>query len=188
MAVMTARDAWAVCQTLDHAMAILPTEREVRDMVSTPMHALTGLFQEAQSRAACAVLEERGLPLLNAVVQECLYGGRFLPNEDLLFILKVMAAYHYQPAVRHTVYALRQEIEPEHYVWPVIFAHYAERDHPHTLTLIEKLGDPLPRGWSAVGMLHLTNGMAGRGDLAGPVPSRDCPQMAPMRAEDRKEA
>lgn len=159
------RDAYRVCAALDHAKAMLPTEREAREMVSTPLHVVTGLFQEVKTEAAYRVLSQKGLPILNEVVQESLYGGRFIPGQDILFILKVMAAYRFRPVVRHLAAALRKELEPDHYLWPVLFAHFAEPDHPQALALVEKLGHALPPRSPGIGLLHLGNVLAERAQI-----------------------
>jgi hypothetical protein len=165
MTVATARDANVICHTLKHVISSLPSESETKQMVSTPLQVVTGLFQDVQSEAAYLTLSHKGLPLLHFMVQDGLHGDHYVPDEDMLFILKVMAAYQYAPAVRHTVYALRKRIAPHHYLWPVIIAHYAETGHPNALALIEEMREPLPSGSPGVALLRLANVLADRGEL-----------------------
>lgn len=164
LVVSAVREAQSVCDALEHAAAMRPSERETKAMVSTPIHALTGLFQCVQTHAASRVLAAKGLPVLNDVVQQHLYAGQYLPTKDLLFILKVMAAYHFQPGVRHVAHVLRNgDVVGDHYLWPVIFAQYAEEGHPHALSLIKKLSQsPLPKDAPGIGLLHLANTLADR--------------------------
>lgn len=158
-------DARAVCLALEHASLTLPTSREVDSLVSTPLHVLTGLFQEVESEAAFRVLSQRGLRLLNDIVQEHLYAARFLPEEDALFALKIMAAYQFRPVVRHLAQAVKADLGRDHYLWPVIFAHFAEAGHPDAARVLDKFQFSLPEGGAGLGILLLANRLMARGEL-----------------------
>ncbi len=169
LSVRSVRDAATVCEALHHAIHLLPNEREVSSMVSTPLHSLTSLFQEAETESAYEALSKRGLPLLAKALEEGLYGQRFVSESDILFLLKVMVAYQFHPLVRHVAHAIRKRLAPNHYMWPVIFAQFGEQGHPHARSLVDALAATLPDGLIGISYLKLVNTLCSR-DAMGDHP------------------
>lgn len=165
--VESARDALSVCRALEHASALLPTQREAQEMMGTPLYALTGLFHEVGAKAARRILTNKGLPQLDDIVQRHLYAERFVPQEDVLHIFKIMASYHYGPGVRHLGAALRRDYALDHYLWSLIFALFAEPGHPGGGALAERIGGANLRGCAETGWLLLANVLAESDQLDG---------------------
>lgn len=165
-AVRTEREAEFLCEALEQASHRLPSKAEAAaDMVSTPFNCLCSLFQSVATPVAYEIAESRGVPLLSSIIEQHLYGEQYLPNDDLLFGLKILAAYHYLPAISHIAHAVRKRMAHDHYMWPVIFAHYGEPNHPHALQLVRELENPIPDGIVGSAYLKLTNEQYELGNL-----------------------
>ena len=163
--VRTVREAEFLCDAMEQASIRLPGEIEAAGMVSTPLNCLCCLFQSLTTPAAFEVVESRGVPLLSSILEQSLYGGQYLPDDDLLFGLKILAAYHHLPTVRHIAHGVRNRIAHDHYMWPVIFAHFGEPNHPHALQLVRALEKPIPDGIAGASFLKLANEQYELGNL-----------------------
>ena len=88
--VKTEDEADAVCAALRAFRARAQTS--VKPPLTSPLHTLTALFQQVEDERAFARLKQAGLPQLRLCVEDALHGkgGR---EEDILFILKILAMY-----------------------------------------------------------------------------------------------
>ena len=163
--IRTEREAELLCEALKKVQSRLPNELGLENLVSAPLNAFCSLFQNIATPSAYKIIEDRGIPLLANILDESLFGERSLPDGDLLFGLKILAGYHYHPAIKKISYAIRKRIAYDHYLWPVIFAIYSELKHPHTLQLISTLESRLPDGIAGASFLKLANEQFERGRL-----------------------
>lgn len=161
--ITTAGDARAVCEALTALYAAGKADEE-EFHVSSPLHALTALFQQVDSCEAFEVLAAEGLPELVRTFDEK-FSDPGEEADDLLFILKVFAIYDQPEGIERIVAAAREPLQPDSYLWSVIFAALDE-ESPHHDRLIDGLRDPLPEGFIAVAFLDYVNGRAIESKLA----------------------
>jgi hypothetical protein len=162
--VETSRDARAICTALArYPWAERPPQQQGAP-VRSPLHALTALFQDVRGKGAFDVLREEGLAQLLRIFDE-----RFAePGEeagDLMFVLKIFGMYRYRAGVERIVRAARKPLEPDSYMWLVVFQLFDEAN-PLRDFLCEALREPLPSGLIAGAYLSLANRMAIAGELA----------------------
>jgi hypothetical protein len=159
--VKKAADARAICRALAAPRLSQPESTRV---ITSPLHALTGLFQDVASQEAFDELKERGLPFLRRMVREGMSGASEERADDLLFVLKVLALYKQPEDVDLLAEAARHSLGPENFLWPVIFG-LVDAEHPGWRRLCELLRSPLPQGFIGVAYLDFVNSHAIRGAL-----------------------
>ncbi|MRR11641.1 HEAT repeat domain-containing protein, partial [bacterium] len=154
--VKTEEEADAVCAALRAFRARAQTS--VKPPLTSPLHTLTALFQQVEDERAFARLKQAGLPQLRLCVEDALHGkgGR---EEDILFILKILAMYQEEQDVDLIVRAARLPWKPDGFMWSVVLGQFDE-DHPHAERLLSALRDPLPSGFLLVSYLDMANALA----------------------------
>jgi hypothetical protein len=149
-------DGEAICRALEKiAHRAVPA---ARTSFSSPLHAVTGLFQDVAD-AECdtfAVLREQGCALLTQIVDDGLRDDKRYSADDLLFALKMLAMYGTREGTETVIRAARLPLRPDGYMWSVILQVY-EKEHPLCERLFEALADPLPPGFLAVSVLDAAN-------------------------------
>lgn len=159
--VTTAAEAEAVCAALD-AHRAEPT-RGGEDTDSSPLRTLAVLFQEAEGGAARDMLRRAGLPRLRPWVEDALAAEPHR-EDDVLFILKILAMYGEREDVDLLVRAARLPLHPDEYLWSVILDQ-AIGVHADPAKLVDALKDPLPVGVLLDAYLDAANGLAIAGKL-----------------------
>lgn len=157
----TRADAKAVCR----ALATLPEPADKLTKFESALHSLTALFQTVESTEAPAyeVLRNEGLPhLIRIFKAEAAKDDEEFEN-DLLFVLKILAIYGTREGAEVVVDAARKPLAPDDYLWNVILLAFA--DHPHRSLVFDALSNPLPPGFIGVSLLDAANAAALEGDL-----------------------
>jgi hypothetical protein len=153
-------DAQAVC----HALACPRVAQPDARATSSPLFTLAALFQDAASEEAVIEFGKNGLPHLRRWVRERMGKAKDRETNDLLFTLKVLAGYGCTEDVDLIVEAAHMPLEPESYMWPLIFEQVDDK-HPAWRRLCDGLRDPLPESFLAVAYLDFANGHAIHGAL-----------------------
>ena len=149
--IETVVDAQAVCDAL-------------RDPAgAASLHPLASLFQDAATEDAFTVFAEQGLPVLREIFDRRVEAPGD-DAEDLLFLLKIFALYKDEEGLRRMQTAVKRNLDPESFVWAVIFESL-EEEHPHQKLVLNALRDPLPQGFAAVTYLDFANRLALDGEL-----------------------
>jgi hypothetical protein len=128
------------------------------------LHPLASLFQDVATEEAFGALDEQGIPILVEVFDRELPVRDEREADDLLFLLKVFVLYKSEAGMRRIAVASRERLQPDSYVWAVIFENLDERN-PHWRMVCEALRDPLPTGFAAVTFLDFANQMAEQDEL-----------------------
>jgi len=163
-------DALAICQALEW---VQEGRVDRGKSFTSPLHALTGLFQDIESTdcAAFAVLRERGSALLASLVNQGLSQNGLYPDDDLLFMLKILAQYGTEEGAEAILRAARKPLAPDAYMWSVILGAF-QAGHPEAVRVFAGLSDPLPNGFVAVALLDAANRFAlDGGELQHPFDS-----------------
>lgn len=160
-AVKSEAEAHAICAALDALRA--EPERAGEDTIGSPLHTLTAFFQEVASKEAFDILKQDGLLRLRTWVRDLLdgQGGR---EDDVMFILKILAMYRQREDVDLIARAARKPVKPDDYMWTVVFGQFSA-EHPHSADMIDALRDPLPTEFILVTYLDMANGLAIAGRL-----------------------
>ena len=158
------KDAKAICA----ALSKLPLQPSDGKGFSSPLHALTALFQDVDSRDAPAfdVLYEDGLSQLIRIFEAKIEHLDEENADDLLFLLKILAMYGSREGAETIVDAARRPLQPDAYMWHVILSAFSEH-HPYRDYVFESLSDPLPPGFLAVALLDSADSAAIEGELPG---------------------
>ncbi|QDU75419.1 hypothetical protein Pan97_24510 [Bremerella volcania] len=156
--ISSKRDAEAICE----ALSTLPGDRSYSTKhFSTPLHELTGLFQDVDGRQCPAFeqLYEEGLPELIRIFDAMVDDASNEEVDDLLYVLKILAMYGSFEGAQKVVEAARMSLKPEAFMWHVILSTFSE-EHPQREFVLQALSDPLPTGFVAIGLLDSANGAA----------------------------
>ena len=157
-AIRSKEDAKAICETL----STLPTEHSsVKSHSSSQLYALAALFQDVDGgdSPAFEVLYEEGLPQLIRIFDATIERGNEDDDDDLLFVLKILAMYGSLEGAEKVVDAARRPLNHEGYLWHVVLGAFSE-GHPQRDYLFRALSDPLPTGFLAIGLLDCANAAA----------------------------
>jgi hypothetical protein len=161
--IATREDAECVCEALERFPLRGPVGGEYR--ITSPLHALLSLFQDAATEEAAEVFAERGVPELCRVFDESLETLEDDADVDaLMFLLKILAMYRTYEGTLRVVAAARRPFRPDRFMWSVILGQY-DKEHPHWRALCDQLRDPLPEGFLAVAYLDMANNLAIGGAL-----------------------
>jgi hypothetical protein len=159
--VQSPAEAAAICAALD-ALRTRP-DRAEDDSILSPLHTLTAFFQNVETKDAFEVLTQDGLPRLRTWVRDCL-DGRDVDEDDVMFILKILAMYRQPEDIDLIAEAARKPIDAEGFMWSMIFGQFDE-EHPYSVQMIDALRDPLPGDFILVSYLDMANGLAALGKL-----------------------
>ncbi|MBM4043064.1 MAG: hypothetical protein FJ290_31630, partial [Planctomycetes bacterium] len=160
--IRTRSDAQAICR----ALALFPLTRadKAASGFRSPLHALTALFQDVDSREAFDVLRAEGTTQLVRIADAMLAKPAAEEAGDLLFVLKVLAMYHTREGAERILRAARTPVKPDDWMWHVIFSAFAE-DHPERDGVFRSFLESLPEGFIAVALLDAANEAAIEGKL-----------------------
>lgn len=149
----SSRDAKAVCD----ALARLSNDSLAGDFDDN-FGALARLFQEVKGADCDAfqVMLDLGIPTLCAIVRRNLRSEWARDSGEILFALKMMAAYPSEEGARTLIEAARVPIQPDGYLWHVAFDAFSQ-EHPYAELVFNELSRPLPEGFIAVSMLDAAN-------------------------------
>lgn len=153
--IRSRQDALAICQALGQ----LQLQKRDKNILTSPLHALAGLFQDVESGKVDAfpIMREQGIPQLIRIFDASLKNaGDDDDANDLLFVLKVLAMYGTEEGAVRIVRAARQPLKPDAYMWSVVFSALRE-GNPRRDFVLDALRDPLPEGFIAVSMLDCAN-------------------------------
>jgi len=152
--IRSREDARAICE----ALSKLPSHASRGNGISSPLHALTGLFQNLADSDVPAfdVLRVEGIPQLIRIFDARVRQGDKQDYNDLFFVLKILAAYRTREGVETVVEAAQQSFNADGDMWHVVLSGFA-KSHPHRDFVFEALSDPLPKGVIAVALLDSAN-------------------------------
>ncbi len=160
--IRTRQDAEAICDALRR----FPLSDSGRGGITSPLYALAGLFQdvEDQNDPAFAILQKRGTAELVRIADLLLREPPPDSEDDLLFLLKVLAMYGTRDGAERIIAAARKPLEPDAYMWSVILGMFRPQ-HPQRALVFNALLDPLPEGFIAIAFLDAANECAREGAL-----------------------
>lgn len=146
-------DAEAICSVLKR---LVPADSKVGG--ASAFHALLGLFQDVEGVEcpAFAVMADQGIGLLVQVVNNFLPDPSRRDANDVLFALKILAMYGTSAGTDAVLWAARQPLRPDDYMWSVILRAYAH-GHPEAKRVFRELSNPLPSDFLAVSLLDSAN-------------------------------
>lgn len=156
-------DAQAIC----NALASLPLKRPAdENSFTSSLHALTSLFQDLESPRAPAfkVLYLEGLPLLTRIFDARIQEANEDDEDDLLYVLKILAMYGSQDGAEKIVEAAQMPLKDDAYMWHVILSILGD-DHPHRDFVYQALSEHLPSNFLAIAFLDSANKSAIVGTL-----------------------
>ena len=155
--VRSRNDARAICK----ALRALPSPPSDKRAITSPLFALTGLFQNVEGPEAPAfdVLYREGLPELIRIYKSKAEHPDDDETSDLLFVLKILAMYGSREGAETIVAAARKPLKPGDYLWHAILANFST-GHPHRDYVFEALSDPLPPDFLAVALVDSANAAA----------------------------
>jgi len=154
--IRSRNDAKAICKALSE----FPQD-SAGEGFRSPLHALTALFQDVESRdcPAFEVLYSDGQAQLMRILDEKLADANEDRADDLLFILKILAMYGSREGAEKVVEAARRPLKPDAFMWAPIFSSFAP-GHPHAEYVFDAIGESLPNEFLAVALLDSANSMA----------------------------
>jgi len=160
--IRSRKDGKAICDALRN----LPLQPSSGNVFSSPLYALTGLFQKVEGRDAPAfkVLRDEGLPQLIRIFDAKIKNLDDKDADDLLFVLKILAMYGSREGAERIVEAARRPLKPDAFTWHVILSGFSE-GHPHRDYVFKALSDPLPPDFLGVALLDSANEAALKGGL-----------------------
>lgn len=160
--VRSSKDGKAICRALRE----LPARSTDDDSSSSPLHALTGLFQDVDGRKSPAfdVLYKEGLPELIRIYNENVKHLDDKGVDDLLFVLKILAMYGSREGAATIIDAAHRPLKPDAYMWHVVLSAVGE-GHPQRDYVYQALSDPLPPEFIAVALVDSANAAAREGEL-----------------------
>lgn len=156
--IATVADALCVCEALKQFPLRGVPAGEYR--VSSPLHAIVGLFQNVETEQAVEVLARRGVPELCRIFDASLVAPLDDAEVDaLLFLLKILALYPSCDGTMKIVAAVRRPFHGDRPLWSVILGQFTA-EHPYAQLVCEELRDPLPEGQLAGAYLDMANQLA----------------------------
>ncbi|QGJ71110.1 Hypothetical protein PBC10988_28130 [Planctomycetales bacterium 10988] len=160
--VESRQDALAICRALrkfprSEDPILLPS------LTFSPLQMLVYLFQAVETQEAFNVLCEQGLPEL-ARIFDAQFEHPEANCEEMLYLLKMFAAYSFEEAIPRIVVAAQDEHLCNGMLWPAIFSQFDEADSLRE-ELMDNLSDPLPKGFARVAFLDFVNELALDGEL-----------------------
>jgi len=158
--IESSEDAQAACAALKQYEFAL----DRRDQNDEVLHPLASLFQDVATEEAFTVFHDEGIPSLLRIFDR-LSQSPGESAEDLLFLLKIFVLYKSEEGAQRLVETARRGIEPDSYIWAVIFESF-EEDHPHREAVCEGLRGSLPEDFCAVCYLDFVNQLAISGELS----------------------
>lgn len=160
--IRSRKDARTICEALRE----LPMESRPGTSFSSPLRALTGLFQDVDGPDAPAfdVLFQDGQRELMRIFDATIDHADDQQSDDLLLVLKIFALYGSREGAERVVQAAQRPLKPDAYIWHVILSAFSER-HPEQNYIYESLSDPLPPDFIAVALLDRANSTAINGQL-----------------------
>ena len=156
------KDAKAICE----ALSKLPLKPADGIPLSSPLHALTGLFCDVESAddPAFKVLYYEGLAQLIRIFDALIQRADDDDADDLLFVLTILAMYGSREGAERIVAAARRPFKPDDYQWHRIMAELSE-GHPHRDDVFAALSDPVPPAFLGVSLLDSANKAAVEDEL-----------------------
>ncbi|MDP6633420.1 MAG: hypothetical protein QGG42_00805 [Phycisphaerae bacterium] len=155
-------DAIAICKALQQ----LPSERSEGEGYRSNLYSLVALFQDVKSVDAPAikVLGEEGIPQIIRIYDILSVNPTKDSQTDLIFMLKILTMYGSSEGANRVISAARKPLDPDNYLWSVVFRLYAQ-DHPHRDRVFRELSADMPAGFIAVGFLDTATALALAGEL-----------------------
>jgi hypothetical protein len=159
--ISTRDDAQAVCS----ALADIPYAAET-DKISSDLSKLADLFQNVKdpNTAGFRVLRTEGTAQLVRIFDASLKRTD-ADEDDLLFVLKILAIYGTRDGADRIVTAARQPVKPDGYLWSAILRVLSSK-HPQRDYVFQRLQNPFPEKFIAIALLDSANeaALAGESD------------------------
>ncbi|MCA9116225.1 MAG: hypothetical protein KDA79_14165 [Planctomycetaceae bacterium] len=162
--IETEQDAEAVCQALSEFPRPSGDSSTCTSLYS-PLHAITGLFQDVGSERAFEILYHSGMPELLRV-HDAQFGTASV--EEILYLLKIFAMYRYREGCERIPRAARHPRYQNGFLWQVVFQQLSmdldddnefgtPQADPLLTDLCDELRNPLPQGFAAIAYLDWSN-------------------------------
>ena len=153
------KDAWAICEALKQLP--LPPGRESKKSSRSAVYQLAVLFQQVKDENSPAIpfLRDEGIDELVRIFDVLMASPDKDSQEDLLFVLKILAMYQTPEGTDRVIKAARQPIKADDYLWSVILSQY-DAEHMEHKRLLEALSDPLPSAFIGISLLDAANAIA----------------------------
>lgn len=153
--IESAEDATVVCRALETLLSRAPVPRKG---AGSALRGTVGLFQclESAECPAFGVLREQGTRLLIRIVDAGIRDSEIYQEDELLFVLKILALYATVEGASAVIRAAKKPIAPNEYLWSVILGAFRQ-GHPEARRVFTELSDPLPCGFLAIALLDSAN-------------------------------
>ena len=121
------------------------------------LSALVRLFQNVESRSCEAFpVMLKATPLLISIVEKAMEDPSALGTFEALLPVKILVMYGSTVGVATLIRAARGSLEPDSYLWSVIFSVVAVHPSTHR-EVMSALSEPLPERFIAVAMMDAAN-------------------------------
>ncbi|MBK9156247.1 MAG: HEAT repeat domain-containing protein [Chloracidobacterium sp.] len=158
--VRSKSEAKAICRALDSLRLRENTDNQ--DFWSS-LHTLVAFFQQVDSEEALEIFVQVGLPCLRMWIRDGV-DGKHVDEDNLLFIMKILAMYREREDVDLIARAARKPISSDGFMWSIIFGQFGS-EHPFANEMVDALRDPLPTGFILISYLDMANALAIAGTL-----------------------
>lgn len=154
------QDASAICRALSR-FPLRDGNSAACSSLYSPLHAITGLFQDVGSERAFEILYRSGMPELLRIF-DARFGSASV--EEVLYLLKIFAMYGFREGCRRIPATARHERYENGFLWQIVFQQLAAESEeesefaqpqldPLLMELCDELSDPLPDGFAAIAYL-----------------------------------
>jgi hypothetical protein len=158
--IRSTSDAEAICVALERIIDGPPA----KSRYDSSLRTLASLFQDIEGGDPYEVLSERGVPLLLRRFDARMKIAGEEEAGELMLVLKILVLYGSHEGAERLVRAARLPLQPEDYLWHVIFKILAQ-GHPERDYVFGELRDPIPPAFIAVSLVDAANEAAIEGKL-----------------------
>lgn len=154
------RDAEAIVNALATLTPEQLVQRREENDNDSPLYALALWFErlDMENGLAYKIFQEKGIPQLIQAYDSVVTLSKSENEEDLVYILRILARYESQEGARRIIEAARRPLAPGSYWWYSIFSSLT-KDHPHSDFVMRAIRAPLPDERIARQLLSSANQM-----------------------------
>lgn len=154
------RDAEAIVNALATLTPEQLIQRREENDNDSALNVLAAWFErlDMENGLAYKVFQEKGIPQLLQAYDSVVALNKTENEEDLIYVLRVLARYESQEGARRIIEAARRPLAPGSYWWYSIFSSLT-KDHPHSDFVMRAVRAPLPDERIARQLLSSANQM-----------------------------
>lgn len=154
------RDAEAIVNALATLTPEQLIQRREENDNDSALNVLAAWFErlDMENGLAYKVFQEKGIPQLIQAYDAVVALNKTENEEDLIYVLRILARYESQEGARRIIEAARRPLAPGSYWWYSIFSSLT-KDHPHSDFVMRAVRAPLPDERIARQLLSSANQM-----------------------------